>query len=221
MVIDSNDTTGHEPWLQLNPDGSLVRLEPGSWFVCFVPGIEREWWHPFAHHLHKHTLALRPEHDDCWTLFEPWWTRLEVAMVTTRQARKYLLWGSEGDVLLAREAVPGRGGQVRGWMNCAALVAYLLGRPYWVWTPHRLYRRMIRESGMCPVDASRLLECVPAELVPQGSRVVEACEHCQPGSAQPGRRGSAHPFCMKCGRDLDRIEKATEAPQSTTGSAEQ
>lgn len=26
--------------LQLNPDGSLVELEAGDWFVCFVPGID-------------------------------------------------------------------------------------------------------------------------------------------------------------------------------------
>lgn len=198
----SNPITDWEQELRLNDDGSLVRLEPGSWFVCFVPGIEKQWWHHFVHTVHKHVLAIRPEHDDCWTLFEPWWTRLEVAMVTTRQAKKYLQWGAEGNVLLAREAVPGSGGQVRGWMNCAALVAYLLGRPYWVWTPHRLYRRLIKESNVCPINPSRLLDLVPSELVPEGSRIVDACDHCHPDSHQPGRRGTSRPFCMKCGRDL-------------------
>jgi hypothetical protein len=61
---------GMEP-LGLNPDGSLVMLERGCWFVCFVPGIERQWWHPFAHKVHKHVFALRSEEDDRWTVFEP------------------------------------------------------------------------------------------------------------------------------------------------------
>lgn len=115
--------------LQLNPDGSLVQLEPGDWFVCFVPGIDRQWWHPFVHPRHKHVFAMHPAGGGNWTLFEPWWTRLLTATITSEQANKFLRWGALGDILLVREAIPGRGGQMRGWMNCAALATYLLGRP--------------------------------------------------------------------------------------------
>jgi hypothetical protein len=109
-----------------------------------VPGIEKQWWHPFVHKIHKHVFALRPEPGGEWTVFEPWWTRLVTATISSEQARKFLRWGAEGDVLLVRDSIPGDSSQVRGWMNCAALTVHLLGRPYWVWTPHQLYRRLLR-----------------------------------------------------------------------------
>ncbi len=187
--------------LQLNADGSLVQLEPGSWFVCFVPGIDKQWWHLFVHKVHKHVFAMRPVGDGDWTLFEPWWTRLLTATITSEQAKKFLRWGGQGDVLLVREAIPGRSGQVRGWMNCAALASYLLGRPYWVWTPHALYRRLLGEPNVCPVDVSGLLTQDLKEVGSSGSRVVVACDECQ-NDAPKRPKGAAKPFCMKCGRDL-------------------
>lgn len=116
-------------------DGSPVTLEAGSWYVCFVPGLKKQWWHPFVNKRHKHVFAMRPAGPGEWTLFEPWWNRLLTATITSEQARKFLLWGARGDVLHVHEAIPGRGSQVRGWMTCAALASYLLGRKYRVWTP--------------------------------------------------------------------------------------
>lgn len=195
--------------LQLNPDGSLVELEPGDWFVCFVPGIDKQWWHPFVHKRHKHVFAIRPTGADKWTLFEPWWTRLLTATITSDQAKRYLRWGALGDVLLVREAVPGSGGQVRGWMNCAALATYLLGRPYWVWTPHALYRRLVREANVCHVDVSELLNRDLSKLGTEGSRAVAACEECR--ADHPKRRpGAPRPFCMNCGRVLVKLPTANE-----------
>jgi hypothetical protein len=188
--------------LEIDENGAPVTLEPGSWFVCFVPGLERQWWHRFVHERHKHVFALRPEPDGDWTLFEPWWTRMLAATINAHQARKFLRWGSHGDVLLVREAVPGRGSQLRGWMNCAALASYLLGRPYWVWTPHGLYRRLLREPGVCPVDVSVLLKSDLSRFEPEGSRIVGACSHCTPDAPRPP--GAVKPFCMSCGRDLAR-----------------
>lgn len=187
--------------LELNADGTLVELEPGDWFVCFVPGIDRQWWHPFVHPRHQHVFAMRPEGDGRWTLFEPWWTRLLTATITSEQAKKFLRWGSQGDVLLVREAIPGRGGQVRGWSNCAVLASYLLGRPYWVWTPHGLYRRLMREPNVCHIDVSALLAEDLSTVGTEGSRAVAACDECRPGSPRRGK-GAAKPFCMRCGRDL-------------------
>ena len=186
--------------LKLNPDGSLVMLEPGCWFVCFVPGIEEQWWHPFVHKLHTHVFALRPERGGEWTVFEPWWTRLVTATISSEQARKFLRWGAEGDVLLVRESIPGDSSQVRGWMNCAALTVHLLGRPYWVWTPHQLYRRLVQEPDVCHLDVSALLERDPATLSGVEARVVAACPACSPGAPRPP--GAAKPLCMRCGRDL-------------------
>jgi hypothetical protein len=186
--------------LELDRDGSPVSLEAGSWFVCFVPGLLKQWWHPFVHKTHKHVFAMRPEPGGEWTLFEPWWHRLLTATITSEQARKFLLWGARGDVLLVREAIPGRGSQVRGWMNCAALASYLLGRPYWVWTPHGLYKLLLREPNVCRVDVSALLSQDIGKLSGD-SRVVAACEECAPG-ARGRRPGAPKPFCMNCGRDL-------------------
>jgi len=199
--------------LKLNPDGSLVQLEPGSWFVCFVPPISPEWWHRFFHPVHKHVFALRPTGPGQWTLFEPWWSRLLTATVNTEQATKFLRWGARGDVLLVQEAIPGKSSQVRGLMTCAALAAHLLGRPYLVFTPHQLYKVLIREPGVCRVDVSVLLGMDLAALSSPTSRVVQACQMC---GADPPRRqpGARKPFCMKCGRDLLKGNHAAPADRA-------
>jgi hypothetical protein len=187
--------------LSLQPDGSLIQLDPASWFVCFVPPIDKQFWHWFVYARHAHVFALRPEPEGGWTLFEPWWTRLLVAKITTLQAAKFLRWGSKGDVLLVRETVPGSSSQLRGMMTCAALAAHMLGRRYFVLTPHQLYRRMIREPNVCKVDVSVLLTLDLDKLAEENSRLVAACESCAPGHhrAWPG---AAKPFCAECGRDL-------------------
>ncbi|MFQ5846593.1 MAG: hypothetical protein ACE5IQ_02850 [Candidatus Methylomirabilales bacterium] len=197
-----NDPRGHDLEtieLEIDQDGSPVTLEAGSWFVCFVPGLKKQWWQPFVNKRHKHVFAMRPAGKHEWTLFEPWWHRLLTATITSEQARKFLLWGARGDVLLVREAIPGRGSQVRGWMDCAGLTSYLLGRPYWVWTPHGLYKRLLREPNVCRVDISVLLTLDDDELA-KGSRVIAACDECSPG-ARKRRPGAPKPFCICCGRD--------------------
>ena len=186
--------------LELDQDGSPVTIEPRGWFVCIVPGLVKQWWHPFVHERHKHVFAMRPADPGQCTLFEPWWHCLLMANITSEQARKFLIWGARGDVLHVREAVPERGSQVRGWMTCATLASYLLGRKYWVWTPHGLYKLLLREPGVCRVDASALVRLDEAQLA-AASLVIEACEECAPGA--PKRRpGALKPFCMNYGRDL-------------------
>lgn len=186
--------------LEIDQDGSPVTLEAATWYVCFVPGLKKQWWHPFVHERHKHVFAMRPAGSGQWLLLEPWWRRLLTATITSEQARKFLLWGARGDVLHVREAIPGRGSQVRGWMTCAALASYFLGRKYWVWTPHGLYQRLLHEPNVCRVDVSALVAFDAAKLA-EASRVIAACDECRPGA--PKRRpGAPKPFCMNCGRDL-------------------
>jgi hypothetical protein len=189
------------PTIELNvdPDGGLVTLEAAIWYVCFVPGLDKQWWHPFVNKRHKHVFAMRPAGPDAWTLFEPWWHRLLTATITSAQAKKFLLWGARGDVLMVREYIPGQGSQIRGWMNCAGLASYLLGRPYWVWSPHHLYKLLLREPHTCRVDVSTLLE-FDAAMLAAGSPHIAVCGNCAPGAPQPP--GVAKPFCMHCGRDL-------------------
>jgi hypothetical protein len=99
-------------------------------------------------------------------------------------------------VLLVREFIPGRCSQVRGWANCAVLTSYLLGRPYRVWTPHGLYKRLLREPGVCRVkDVSVLLTFEATELA-EGSRVIRACEQCAPGA--PKQPCVPQLFCLHC-----------------------
>lgn len=185
--------------LELDEYGGPVNIEPRGWFICFVPGLVKQWWRPFVHKRHKHVFALRPAGPDRWTLFEPWWHRLLTATITTDQARKFLIWGARGDVLHAREAVPGHGSQIRGWMTCATLASYLLGRKYWVWTPHGLYKLLLREAGVCRVDVSALLSLAEADFTAASAATV-ACSKCMPG-AKP-EPGAPKPFCMHCGRNL-------------------
>lgn len=187
--------------LEIDRDGSPVTLEAGSWFVCFVPGLIKQWWHPFVHKAHQHVFAMRPDKAGEWTLFEPWWHRLLTATITSDQARKFLLWGARGDVLLVREHIPGHGSQMRGWMNCAALSSYLLGRRYRVWTPHGLYKLLLREPNVCRVDVSVLLRRGLNTLAKSQSRVIRACQHCDP-DGKKRQLGAPKPFCMCCGRDL-------------------
>ena len=107
---------------------------------------------------------MRRGSDGGYMLVEPWWRRIMISTLTPEQARKFLIWGARGDVLLVRENVPGAGSQVRGWMTCAALTAYLLGRNYAVWTPHGLYQRLLRETGVRRVNPLFLLQERRAEL---------------------------------------------------------
>ncbi|MDN2565574.1 hypothetical protein N1F89_05015 [Aquibium sp. A9E412] len=191
--------------LRLAPDGSLVPLAAASWLVCFVPPIDRQFWHRFVHRRHKHVFALRPEPTGEWTVFEPWWTRLLVATVPQEAAAKFLRWGASGDVLMVREGVPGHSSQLRAMMTCAALAAHMLGRTYLVWTPHQLYRRLLREPGVCRVDVSALLSADIGDIAIADSRGIRCCEACAPGR-RPRRPGAAKPFCMGCARDLSPAE---------------
>lgn len=187
--------------LELDKDGAPVTIEPRAWFVCFVPGFAKQWWHRFVHERHKHVFAMRPAGPGQWTLFEPWWHRLLTATITSEQMRKFLIWGVRGDVLHVCEAVPGRGSQMRGWITCATFASYLLGRKYWVWTPHGLYKLLLREPGVCRVAVSALLRLDEAQLA-DASLVIAACEEgCASGT--PKRRpGAPKPFCIDCSRNL-------------------
>jgi hypothetical protein len=62
--------------LELDQDGSPVTIEPRGWFVCIVPGLQKQWWHRFVNARHKHVFAMCPARPSEWTLFEPWWHRL-------------------------------------------------------------------------------------------------------------------------------------------------
>ena len=31
--------------LELDENGSPVTLEAAAWYVCFVPGLKKQWWH--------------------------------------------------------------------------------------------------------------------------------------------------------------------------------
>jgi hypothetical protein len=187
--------------LALDKYGSPVSLDAAGWYVCFVPALRKQWWHPLFNERHKHVFAIKPAALGQWTLFEPWWSRLLASTVTAEQARKFLIWGAQGDVLHVRESIPGSASQVRGWMTCAALASYLLGRRYWVWTPHGLYKLLLREPNVCRVDVSKLVQLSNADLA-KASAVIMDCEECRQGAPQR-RPGAQKPFCMTCGRDLE------------------
>ncbi|WP_291325580.1 hypothetical protein, partial [Acidovorax sp. 28-64-14] len=115
---------------------------------------------------------------------------LLTATITSMQAKKFLLWGARGDVLMVRESIPGRGSQIRGWMNCAALASYLLGRPYWVWTPHGLYKLLLREPHVCRVDVSALLEFDAAQLESGSPHITNVTNAARPSFFNCAKRVS-------------------------------
>lgn len=143
--------------IEVDANGSPVTIEASTWFICFVPGLRRQWWHRFADTRHKHVFALRPLGDGNWLLVEPWWTRLMVNVLPLDQAVKFLRWGAAGDILKVRESIPGRGSQLRGWSNCSVLMAFLLGRAYWTWTPNGLFRKLLRDPEVERVDVRHVL----------------------------------------------------------------
>lgn len=150
-------------------NGSLVTVDPVDWIICFVPGLQRQWWHRFVHHKHKHVFAMRPTNTGSWLLVEPWWSRLMVTILPPADAVKFLRWGGTGDILRVREAVPGRASQIRGWSNCAVLTAFVLGRTSWTWTPHGLYRELLREKTTRRENVEQLLVDQFAKVVSQYS----------------------------------------------------
>ena len=146
------------PDLSVDENGAPVTFEAARWLVCFVPGLRGQFWHCFVHPLHKHVLLLKPNPDGTWTLFEPWWSRLLVRTITTEQALRFLSWAASGDVLLVEEDVPGHCSQFRGWSNCVSLATFVLGRPYLVWTPHGLFKRMRAETHTRRVDVAAFVD---------------------------------------------------------------
>ena len=150
-------------------NGSLVTVDPVDWIICFVPGLQRQWWHRFVHHKHKHVFAMRPTNTGSWLLVEPWWSRMMVTILPPADAVKFLRWGGTGDILRVREAVPGKASQFRGWSNCAVLTAFVLGRSSWTWTPHGLYRELLREKTTRRENVEQLLVDQFAKLVSQYS----------------------------------------------------
>jgi hypothetical protein len=127
---------------------SLVTKKPRWWYVAFVPPLDKRWWHRFFHAKHKHCFAMTyvgsPE--GTWLLFEPWWSRIMVTEITQAEADKFLAWAGRGDALWVYESLPGRSSQIKFWMTCAVLVAHLLGKNYWCWTPHQLYKRLRKDQ---------------------------------------------------------------------------
>jgi hypothetical protein len=143
---------------EIDSNGSLVTKPPSEWLVCFVPGLQKEWWHRFIHPQHKHVFALKAVGDDHWLIFESWWTRIMVTVLNMDEALKFLRWGSAGSILRVTERIPGNGSQVRGWSNCSVLTSLMLGRSYWTWTPHGLYKRLSAENGVELVEVADFLE---------------------------------------------------------------
>lgn len=50
--------------LNVGPDGALVTLEAAVRYVCFVPGLDKQWWHRFVNKRNKHVFAMRPAGPD-------------------------------------------------------------------------------------------------------------------------------------------------------------
>lgn len=122
-------------------------------------------------------FAIRMLADGSWLLVESWWTRMLVSVLTPDEALKFLRWGASGDILQVREAVPGRGNQLRGWSNCAVMMAFMLGRAYRTWTPHGLYRRLLAEPGVHAIDLIRRLpRYVRLAAAREVDRALEALE---------------------------------------------
>jgi hypothetical protein len=76
--------------IEVDRDGSPISKQPSDWLVCFVPGLQKQWWHRFTHPRHKHVFALKMIGDDQWVIFEPWWNRIMVTALSVDEAVSYL-----------------------------------------------------------------------------------------------------------------------------------
>jgi AefR-like transcriptional repressor, C-terminal domain len=144
--------------IEIDYNDSPISKHPAEWLVCFVPGLKKQWWHRFTHPRHKHVFAIKMVGDDQWVLVEPWWTRIMVTNLRTDEAVKFLRWGAAGSILRVTERIPGSGSQARGWTNCAVLISLMLGRSYWTWTPHGLYKRLSAENDVERIELDGFLE---------------------------------------------------------------
>src|SRR3546814_13680098 len=70
----------------IDENGSLVTVPPVDWIVCFVPGLQSQWWHRFVLSKHKHVYAMRPTSTGSWLLVEPWGTRMMVTILQIGRA---------------------------------------------------------------------------------------------------------------------------------------
>ena len=75
------------PALEIDANGSPVTRAEAHWLVCFVPGLQRQWWHRFADAKHKHVFAMQLVDEERWLLVEPWWTRIMVNVLTVEIER--------------------------------------------------------------------------------------------------------------------------------------
>ena len=82
--------------IPIDENGSPVTLDPSCWYVCFVPGLQRQWWHPFVHRLNKHVFVIRPDGEGRWLLIESWWNRIMAATLTGEQAERFPPVGRAG-----------------------------------------------------------------------------------------------------------------------------
>jgi hypothetical protein len=132
--------------------------------------------------------------DDQWVIFEPWWNRIMVTTLSVDEAVKFLRWGAAGSILKVTERIPGDGSQARGWANCAVQIGLMLGRSYWTWTPHGLYKRLSAEDGVESVDLADFLEekliSVTRKMASEGLGDVSALTRLSPLAAftELGRR---------------------------------
>jgi hypothetical protein len=58
----------HELPIEIDHNGSPVSKRPSEWFVCFVPGLQKQWWHRFANPRHQHVFALKMVEDNHWVV---------------------------------------------------------------------------------------------------------------------------------------------------------
>ena len=143
-----------------------------------------------------------------------------VTALSMDEAMKFLRWGAVGSVLKVAERIPGDGSQSRGWANCAVLVSLMLGRSYWTWMPHGLYKRLSAENGVEPVELTDFLEekliSMTQRIVGEGLGDVSALTKLSPEAAftELGRRISKIIFSPSS-LSLYRLA-ASEAPRFPT-----
>lgn len=181
--------------INVDQDGAPISSPAVEWFVCFVPGLRKQWWHRFAHARYKHVYAMRPLGGGEWLIVEPWWTRMMIRVLTLDQAMRYLRWGAAGTIMCATEHVPGNASQMRGWANCSVLVAFLLGRGYRTWTPNGLRVRLAAEPGTSRVELPEFLAGYTRQLAQEEMRAALTGMHRMQGE-------SLEESLKRAGRDL-------------------
>lgn len=133
-----------------NADRSAVKLpEVAAWNVVFLAGPREAWWDGLTDPRFRHVCAFGYDpHNDSWIIVDPRRSHMQVSPVDDAglgawlaEARPRITDIRQAEVRNAERRWPWAG----FW--CVAIVKQLIGSNSGAFTPHGLWRELVREQA--------------------------------------------------------------------------